>query len=152
HNAQKSGGVAQGGTPDAAVFIIPGTTLSVQLWQLSVVLLLVLALLLFASWMVRSRKPYHPAFKADLDEANRRAAVVAPQFERQEAAKRVKQEHNQVAEQPTIPVHSQQALEDKTLVLQSPRELHCPQCGELVIPNAHFCPHCRQVLVLSESG
>jgi serine/threonine protein phosphatase PrpC/RNA polymerase subunit RPABC4/transcription elongation factor Spt4 len=134
----------QGGTG----VVIPGTSISIPLLQLSLIVLVLLVLLvLLTSLISRSRTQRRRAFKAEIDEADRQAAAEAQQIKAMETAQQTWAQHNQASELPTAPVPQQ-----ATVVRQSVADLHCPRCGELVAHDANYCPNCRLALSPSESG
>jgi serine/threonine protein phosphatase PrpC len=139
-------------TPSPAptgTIVIPGTNLFLELWQLSI---LVLALLfLLVALIIRPRVQRHRAIKAEIDDADRRADVVAKQIEEMEVAQRNWMEHNQ-HDSGQLPVPLQQGLQDKTVIHKNVIDLRCPRCGEVVVHDANYCPNCREFLSPSESG
>jgi serine/threonine protein phosphatase PrpC len=131
--------------PDTLV-TVPGINFPLGLWQIITLLLLLLALAgLVIALVIRSRRGRtNRLSKADWDEAERRAAILAREIETMESAGRS-------AEQTTLPVQ-QQGLQDKTVMRKTATDLRCPRCGELVMHDANYCPRCSLLLSPSESG
>jgi serine/threonine protein phosphatase PrpC len=134
-------------------FVIPGTNFSLGLWPFITLILLFLALGgLLAALVIRSRRGQtNRLSKAEWDEAERRAAVLAREIETMETARRDWAEHQSLSEQPTIPVQPQ-GLQDKTVMRKTATDLRCPRCGEPVVHDANYCPNCSLFLSPSESG
>ena len=151
-NALRSSNSTSSSSSNGPGFVIPGTNIFLGLWASSIVALVFFAVLVVVTSLVLGpRVRRRRAFKADLGVADRRAASLAQELERLEASQRDFMEHNRAYEQPTFPIQ-QQALQDKTLVRQPPREIRCPNCAEVVAPDANYCPNCRQLLSPTESG
>ncbi|HEX3643783.1 MAG TPA: protein phosphatase 2C domain-containing protein, partial [Ktedonobacteraceae bacterium] len=126
----------------------------IALWQLVIVIVALLAVLLLMITLLRAR--HQRALKADLEEANRRATIDAPQIaemERAKAQQMVDMEAVQRA-QAQQGVYEQPTQQSPVLVPAQPAAamLPCPRCGELVPREAKYCSKCRLLLSPSESG
>jgi hypothetical protein len=126
----------------SSALAFPGTPGSLVLGVLALVLLDLVFLSLPA---IRRRR----ALKAELDDAERRAELVAQQTKAIETAQRNRVEHNRA--RLTTPIQ-QQGLQDKTTVRKPISGLRPPNGGELVDRNTKYCPNCHPALTSSESG
>jgi hypothetical protein len=140
-------------TPSSAPtgsIVIPGTNLFLELWQLGILFLALLFLLV--ALIIHPSVQRHRAIKAEIDNADRRAAIVAKQIEEMEAAQRNWIEHNQHDSNQLLVSLQQQGSQEKRMTRKTVTNLGCPRCGEPVVYDAIYCRNCGELLSPSESG